>query len=126
VIQRLIDSLRALAAPVDIQLAHFPGLVGKGDELARDFDDAFMLIRDCPQLLLTGAQLDALLEIEAALSAISGSRHAELWTDAALRESPRWDVVRALARAALVALDVPVPDAGQIQAIYVRGDEPGA
>ena len=125
-IQRLIESLQALAAPADVQLSRFPDFVVKGEELALDFDDAFMLVRDCPQLLLTSAQLDALVEIDRALAAISGARHAELWTEAALRESARWDAVRTLARAALITLNTPVQDPDPPRTVYVRGDEPGA
>ena len=112
VIQALIESLQALASPAHVQLARFSDFVVKGDELALDFDDAFLLVRDCPQLVLTRRQRDALAEVDATLSAMSGQRHNELWTEDAVRTSPRWEALRQQARAALVALDAAVADRG--------------
>jgi hypothetical protein len=124
-IQGLIESLQALAAPAPVQLARFPDFVVKADELALDFDDAFLLVRDCPQLELTGRQRDALAEVDATLSGMSGQQRSELWTEDAVRTSPRWDAVRQHARAALVALDAAVADPGPSRAVYVRGKRPG-
>ena len=104
-IQRLIESLRALAAPADVQCARFPDSVVRADELALDFADAFLLVRDCPQMMLSSHQEDALTDLDLALSAMSGPAHAQLWTEAALREHADWRAIRRLATAALHALD---------------------
>jgi hypothetical protein len=119
-IQRLIDSLQALAAPADVQLARFPDFVVKVDELALDFDDALLLVRDCQQLQLTVHQRDALADVETALNDMGGLQRSELWTERALRTSPRWAEIRQRARAALVVLGLPVADPGPSRAGYVR------
>ena len=124
-IQRLITSLQALAAPAEIQLARFPDFVVKADELALDFDDAIILVRDCPQLDLTPAQVAALEAVDQALSAMSGPERGRFWTDSALRESAEWGRVRGLAARALRTLDAPVANPVPSQAVYVRGSRPG-
>ncbi len=120
-IQRLVTSLQALAAPAEIQLARFPDFVVKADELALDFDDALMLMRDCPQIELTPEQVDALDAVESALDAMAGPRCRQLWTDAALSDAAEWARVRHLATAALGVLGAPVTTPASSHAVYVRG-----
>lgn len=103
-IERLIDSLRALGAPAESQLARFPGFAG--GEVARDFADAFMLVSDCPQLRLTTAQREALERLEAQLDAMSA--HAHAWTEDAVRDASEWAAARRFAREALDALHAPI------------------
>ena len=124
-IQRLITTLQALAAPVEVQLSRFPDFVVKADELALDFNDALVLVRDCRQLELTRDQEHALFALDRTLDAMSGPSRAHLWTEGALRESDEWHVVRALAVAALEVLGAPVGDPGPSGAVYVRGSPPG-
>jgi hypothetical protein len=125
-IQRLITSLQALAAPAEAQLARFPDFVAKADELALDFDDALMLIRDCPQLELTGDQVTALDAVDHALAAMSGPAQAGFWTEVSLRESLEWARVRSVAAEALGALGAPVESPPPRHGVYVRGLRPGA
>ena len=103
-IQRLIDSLQALAAPTEAQSAWFADGVVKVDELVLDFDDAFLLIRDCQQLMLTGRQLDALVDLDRTLTALSRAAGSQPWTADALHQHPEWQVVRRQAAAALAVL----------------------
>lgn len=100
-IQRLIDSLQALAAPAEVQCARFAGVAVKADELVLDFDDAFLLIRDCPQMILTHRQHDALVDLDLTLTAMSRSASPGVWTEDALRERPDWEIVRRQAAAVL-------------------------
>jgi hypothetical protein len=123
-IQAMIESLQALAAPAEVQCARFPDFVVKTDELVLDFDDALMLVRDCRQLALTGHQQDALADLDLTLSAMSGSQHGHLWTEAALREGPEWEVIRRQAAAALRALDAPVVHPPPSRAVYVPSSPP--
>jgi len=88
-IHRLIETLRALAAADRLASA---------EQLVLDFDDALLLVRDCPQLRLTNLQRDALADVEAALNTA--------------RTSAEWENVSQRARAALSALDAPA-DVGQ-------------
>lgn len=112
-IERLVDTLRALAAPAEEQLARFPDFVVKADELALDFDDALRLVMDCPQIRLEPEQEHALERLDDTLERMSGEANAPLWTEGALRERDEWARVRRLARAALAALghpaDLPPP-----------------
>jgi len=120
-IERLIIALRALAGPVDEQLARFPDFVVKADELALDFADAHLLLAQCQQLELTAAQRDAVAAVDRLLEQMSGREHAALWSEQALREAPEWDEVRYAAKAALAALgyaEGPVPPS---DATYIPG-----
>ena len=120
-IERLIHSLQALAAPADVQLARFPDFAAKADELALDYADALRLAADCPQVLLEPGQRHALDRLDGYLDRMSGAANAALWTEGAVRSSPEWEEVRALARAGLAALgaadDLPPPGG----AVYARG-----
>ena len=118
-VHRLIETLRALAAPADMQLAPFPDFVVRADELARDFDDALLLVRDCPQLLLTRRQQDALAEVDWAVNAVHGQGR-QLFTDDAVRTSAEWDEVRRCAREALDALDAAQPPATDGRGLHGR------
>lgn len=103
-IDRLLITLRALAASPDEQLERFPDLVAKPDELALDFDDAYRLLQQCQQLELSAAQRDAVAAVDRLLGQLSGPEHGMLWTEAALRRAPEWEQVRGAARAALRVL----------------------
>jgi hypothetical protein len=100
-IERLIIALRALAGSTDAQRARIPDSVGKPEELALDFADAHLLFAQCQQLELTGAQRDAVAEVDELLDAMSGPKHEGLWTEQALRAAPEWEAVRNAARRAL-------------------------
>lgn len=120
-IERLVHSLQALAAPADVQLARFPSFVAKADELALDFADALLVANDCPQLRLTAAQRDALARLDQHLDGMSGAANAQLWTEHAVRSRPEWDAVRALARDVLAALGAPSDLPPPSSAVYIRG-----
>jgi hypothetical protein len=120
-IERLVESLRALAAPANVQLARFPNVVCKPHELALDYADALLLASDCPQLQLTDAQHRALRTLDDLLADMSVTGQLELWTETALRDAPEWADVRRAALAALAALDHPYEPPGQSAATYVRG-----
>lgn len=103
-IERLITTLRMLAAPADVQRDRLPPLAPHADELARDFEDAYRLVCDCPQVELTPAQRAALGRVEARLDMLRGDGEAALWTEPALRSAPEWAETRRAAAEALVAL----------------------
>jgi hypothetical protein len=121
-IESLIVALRALAAPAHLQLARFPDFVLKADELALDFADAHLLFTQCQQLEFTQAQRDAVNAVDRLLDRMSGSDHAALWSEQALRQAPEWDRVRRAAKLALRELgyaEGPVPPS---DARYIPGD----
>ncbi len=88
-IERLVEVLRALAGPGDVDPA-------RAERLAGDFDDAARLVIDCPQIELTGAQRAALDRLAAHLDRAPGGGGAAGRDDA-----------RRLAREALAALGDP-------------------
>jgi hypothetical protein len=120
-IERLIHSLQALAAPADFQLARF---VAKPDELALDFDDAFRLVSDCPQLELDTEQRECLDRLDHFLEQRSGPDTPDFWTESAIRTSAEWVELRALAADALACLNAPRILPPPTDAVYIRGAVP--
>ena len=112
-IERLITTLQTLAAPADLQRHRLPPHVPHADELARDFEDSYRLVCDCPQIRLTPGQRAALGRVESQLDAMREPVGTELWTEDALRHAPAWAATRRAARDALLTLGVPdaPPDA---------------
>ncbi|HEU4632085.1 MAG TPA: hypothetical protein VFS08_20205 [Gemmatimonadaceae bacterium] len=106
-IERLITTLHTLAAPAERQLHRLPPHVAHADELARDFEDAYRLVCDCPQVELSAAQRAALERVEARLDALRDHPDAALWTEKALRSAPAWAATRRAAADALAALGAP-------------------
>lgn len=111
-------SLQALALPYDAQRSLFPSFACIADELALDFDDWCETATKQHEFMTD--QLSALASVATLLSEMSGEKNAELWTDAALAQLPRWQEVRERARKALQtfqwSLDRPPLD----RAIFVR------
>lgn len=104
----LTSSLRALASEPSAQLALFPESMNKADDLASRFDDSSRAVQDEYAPDLSRAQIDALDAVSRRLATMSrdgAEFDPELWTDDAVRTSPHWRDVRALARAALDALE---------------------
>lgn len=99
-------SLQALAASPSDQLALFPTVVVKADELAWDFDHWASVIRTGYEQDLSGSRAESLRAIDEKLSTMSRdgvAYDAELWSEAALSSSPHWEDVRRLATSALEA-----------------------
>ena len=100
-IERLVITLRALGASPDEQIERFPNVVARPDELALDFDDAYLLLQQCQQLDLSAAQRDAVADVDRLLAQMTGPERRALWTEAALRRAPEWGRIRSAARTAL-------------------------
>ena len=116
-IERLITSLDALAAPADVQLRRVTGTVGgraaadvpyasagpeaEARDLAFEFADALLLASDCPQVLLNAAQLQALNALDEQLEEMLREGGNNLWQPSGLRESVEWESARRLAAEAL-------------------------
>src|SRR5690349_13455351 len=111
--------LQALAAPPDQQLARFPDFVVKADELALDFDDIFIRIRQDDAPAVSAEQRAHLDEVDALLTAMSGEANAVLWTEQALHEGAEWLEVRRAAARALQAFGWPVEPPPPTQNVYV-------
>ena len=75
------------------------------DELALDLFDALSLLGWARRRgRLSRRQVAAVSSLDDALREMSGPENAALWSAEALLFSPRWDVIRTLARNALRAL----------------------
>ena len=105
---QLISSVRVLATSPDGQLRHLAdlGTPQLADELALDFNDAFVLL---DQLVgrgyLTGDQARALVALDDQLKVMSGPENADLWRPDSVRDSPQWERVRMLANEARRVLE---------------------
>jgi hypothetical protein len=120
-IERLIVALRALARPVDEQLARFPDVVVTIDELALDFADAHLLFAQCQQLELTRSQRDAVGDVDRLLDEMSGSERAKLPADDTLGMAPKWTAVQGAAERALQELGYAEGPQLPSEAPYVPG-----
>ena len=97
-------SLQALVASASEQRPLFPEEAATADELALDFDHWATLIRDRYGLDLDGAQsaaLDAVEQVFSRMSRDAMELDADIWSEAAVRTSEDWAVVRRLAAEAL-------------------------
>jgi hypothetical protein len=111
----LTDSLRrsleALALPGDAALRQAPEGTVRADELALDFDHFFTAYLGNFGAEWTDAQRHALNKVNNLLAAMSGAENAELWTEGAIIEHPRWAEVREAAQQAMTALGWQIPTA---------------
>ena len=105
---QLIWAVQALACNAEEQLSLFPDFVVKADELATDFSDGLLLVRNSE---MSASKLSVLRAIDTKLGRISadGAEFSEsVWTDQGLRESEHWSEVRALAKEVLREFDLPL------------------
>jgi hypothetical protein len=111
--RQLTEILRALASEPSDQLALFPDSVTRAGDLAARFDDSFRALAEDYASELSRSQaevLDRLREQFATMSRDGAEFDTDLWTDEAIRTSGHWREVRALAGAALAALELPLVD----------------
>ncbi len=98
---RLVAAVRHLALPGEEALAARPLKSSQPEALALEFDDVYTDYVDNLDQLPTNEQLVSLQALDSALTAMSGPRNADLWTEASVKSHPRWSEVRGLARAVL-------------------------
>jgi hypothetical protein len=104
--RQLNASLKALATAGSEQRSLFPESAPKPTELATHFDHWLSAVREDPLSELSGPETEALGALERKLATMSrdgAEFDADLWTDAAVTDSPHWEEVRRLAGAALAA-----------------------
>lgn len=102
--RQLAASLQALAAAGSGQPVLFPEWAPTASELAMHFEHWLSAIREHETIELSAGEATALAALERKLQTMSrdgAEFDADLWTDAAVAESPHWEEVRRLARAAL-------------------------
>lgn len=101
VLDRLKESLQALALPADTQLILFPDFVCKADELALDYDHWFRCALSNSDSRLTAEQESHLRAVDSLLDQMTGQADSSLWSDEAVHVRPEWEVARRAAREAL-------------------------
>lgn len=115
-LERLKQSLQALAAPPDTQLGIYPDFVCKADELALDFDDWFAM----SERFLSAKQIGALEPIMSLLDGMSGPGGP--WSEEDLRTDARWEQIRGLAKRALRVFKWPIEQPPTSPDVFVPFD----
>ena len=111
VARNLREALQLLAADADEQIAHFlpPDFAFKADEMALDLDDSARVFRS--YWTMTQDQAAKVEALDGFLEVLSGADYTDFWSDASIRDDPRWVEARQLAQATLDAFgwtaDVP-------------------
>ncbi len=103
---RLIQSLRLIAAPFDIQRPSLPDFVVLADEIALIFDEAYEHFCSTGGVLPADAASTA-QGIDRIFEGLSGPTHAGFWEPESLRTAAQWEVIRSQARTALAQLGTP-------------------
>ncbi len=106
VLERLVQSIRLLAADYETQIRSFPGFVHIPDELALTYNDCFLLVDQMANAgLLNEHQLARLKELDGALERMSEKESEEMWTLDALKKNAEWQDIRLMASELLGRVD---------------------
>jgi len=100
---RLKHSLQTLAMPADAQLALCPDFVCKVEELALDFDHWSECALGNDRGELSEEQKFLLRKLDGTFDQMSSGQSRNLWEEEALRNSPEWQGIREIAKAALTS-----------------------
>lgn len=106
-LRQLTGSLQALALAGSGQRVLFPEWIPTPTELAMHFDHWLSMVREHQAIELSAAEAEALgaLERKLATMARDGEEFdADVWTEAAVADSPHWEEVRRLAVEALAVI----------------------
>ncbi len=122
-LERLVQSIRLLAADYEIQIRSFPGFVHIPDELALTYNDCFLLANQMAKAgLLNERQLARLKELDEVLEGMSEKESEELWTLDALKKNAEWQDIRFMASELLVLLGWKKQRPNLSWITYVEGD----
>lgn len=120
--RRLVEVVRLVASPPEVQLAALPEWTCRGDEIALLFHEEMLTVRLLVESGAVSSQgLAVLKEIDRRFDEMSGELNAELWTDSAVRTRPEWQGTRVLAQEALSMMGetLQAPDLSHVR--YARG-----
>ncbi len=119
---RLIEVLRLLAAPYEVQRAALPDFVHLPDEIANNLDNVLPFMDQLADAgLLNPEQVAEIQKIDSIFARKSDGDVPSFWTLDAMRDSDEWAAIRTLARKVLHALHQPMraPNLSWLQ--YARG-----
>jgi hypothetical protein len=120
-LQQFEWAVRALAQDPIGQRDLFPGFVEVADELALEFEERYRAVRSGTSRLRPD-QMQRVEALDAALEAMSGPEHVELWSMEALDHSLEWVHIRDLARQVVQIMGWPEDPPPRDRAIYVGFD----
>ncbi len=121
-LQMVTESLQLMAAKYDDQIRALPEFVHRPDEVALIFEDCIPLAE---QLVDAGVvapdALSRMRHINDLLKGYSGGRAQDFWTTEAMKDDPRWEQLRSLARDAILSLGQSVRSPALDWVSYVEG-----
>ena len=96
---RLREALMVASLPAEKLIASFSPKLNVPYEIADDLGHWIEWAHiNAMDVVFTSEQLSTLQQLDALLCSMSGEQNEPLWTDEALRRSPEWNEVRALAK----------------------------
>jgi hypothetical protein len=105
----LVELSHSVGAPEQTEVPPpKPFVTGQIERLVVEFDDAYTIFVESMERLPSEAQLIALQAVDRKLTALVRAQDAELWTQKALHEDPRWIEVRQLAFGVIEAFAWPM------------------
>jgi hypothetical protein len=99
-LQTLVEALRLLAAPADVQIGLFPAWVAIPDEVAVTFEDAYVVV---DKSALSEEAIPMVEQVARRLETLD-MPYADRWDPSVLARSEDWRGIRLLAMSALAAL----------------------
>jgi|SRR5215472_977482 len=120
ILQRLKESLQALAVPASEQVRLFPEFVVKTDELVLDFDHWQYCAMANYGSQMTEAQRTSLVALDSHTDGGSSAGRS-IWDEQSLFTETFWDTARRLSKSALEAFGWPLQVPPTHSSEYVRG-----
>ena len=97
---RLIETIKLVAAPADVQLSLFPDQVCKSDEIALTYDEFASKVDGCR--LLSEPIKQEINELNILFSRLNKDE----WSEEAVKDSPAWGILRKKASNILLSLNI--------------------
>ncbi|MBV1775190.1 hypothetical protein KSF73_05625 [Burkholderiaceae bacterium DAT-1] len=112
--------ITALAANRAIQHSLYPQNIPVAEELALDFESAMTAISHESKSSWSTDQQAAIIALDQKMAMLSGTGHDDIWLDEHALTHPEWDVIRSLARNALIAFEWQYTVLMPVDSLYVN------
>lgn len=99
-LERIIDAVKMVAEPYDVQITLFPQNFPIADEIALNFNDEVAFYADYlkKNKLITDMQYDKIIELDDKFAKMSNDKTYDYWSLEALKDCGIWEECRLLAR----------------------------